>query len=90
VPVAGCGGQSGSPLEKRGPSPEDVAAREQILHSQQWQQTLHDFNEWLSIQTLYDPQQVQQIKTRLAAGINRMTPAQMEWFLNDTQAKLKS
>jgi hypothetical protein len=66
--------------------PEDAAAREQILRSQAWQEMMHQFDEWLSAQSLYDPKQIQ---ARLAAGIGRMTAAQLRWFLNDMHEKLE-
>ena len=78
-----------APAAKPAPlSPADAAAREEIMHSQPWQDTLHNFNQWLSIQTIYEPAQVEQIKSRLATGIGRMTPAQMQFFMKDMQEKL--
>jgi hypothetical protein len=69
--------------------PADAAAREQILKSQAWQQTIQDFEGWLSTQTLYDAQQAKQIRARLEVGISRMTPGQLQWFQGDLQAKLQ-
>jgi len=66
-----------APPRKAGPHPpEDVARANRILHSQQWQQTLHDsMNGCRSKRFMIRSSAT--IKTRLAAGINRMTPAQM-------------
>ncbi|HVU85769.1 MAG TPA: hypothetical protein VHD36_00490 [Pirellulales bacterium] len=79
-----------APAAKTPPPPAvDSPEREQILHSRAWQQTIADFESWLSSQTLYDAQQVKQTRARLEVGISRMTPAQLQWFENDMQAKLK-
>ncbi|HEY4309265.1 MAG TPA: hypothetical protein VGN12_07415 [Pirellulales bacterium] len=71
------------------PSAEDSAARDQILHSPQWQQMLQDVETWLASQTLYDAAEVKQIQARLHVGISRMNPSQLQWFENDMEAKLR-
>ncbi|HEY1600236.1 MAG TPA: hypothetical protein VGG64_11570 [Pirellulales bacterium] len=68
---------------------EDSAARDRILNSAPWKQMLQSFEVWLDSQTLYDPQQVKQIRARLAAGISRMTSGQLQWFLTDMEAKME-
>jgi hypothetical protein len=67
----------------------DTAAREQILNSDKWKQTNAKFIEWLDTQSLYDAEEVKQIKSRLAVGIGRMTAAQLQWFQNDMEEKLQ-
>jgi len=69
-------------------SNDDVAAKEKIMSSPEWKQTFHDFNEWMSAQVIYDADQIQQIRKRMALGISRMTPAQLERFQSDIQEKL--
>ena len=72
------------------PTAEESAAREKILASDQWKQTLAAFEQWLDSQTMYDAQEVQQTKSRLAVGIGRMNAAQLQWFENDLQQKFAS
>lgn len=67
----------------------DSAERDAILKSQPWQQTIADFNTWLTGQSIYDAQQVQQTKARLDVGISRMTASQLRYFQSDLQAKLQ-
>jgi len=67
----------------------DAAAREQILKSPEWHDTVNQFNEWLSSQSLYDADQVKQTRARLEAGIKRMSAAQMQRFMSDMTAKLE-
>ncbi|HEY4308864.1 MAG TPA: hypothetical protein VGN12_05380 [Pirellulales bacterium] len=67
----------------------EVAAREQILKSDELQDTLSRFDQWLSKQTLYDAEQVKRTRLRLGAGIKRMTSAQLQRFMTEMNAKLE-
>ena len=67
---------------------DDSAARNDILQSRSWQDTLQQFNDWLSTQVLYDADEVKHIRVRLATGIDRMSAAQLEVFLNDLRVKM--
>jgi hypothetical protein len=70
------------------PPGNDSAARNDILQSRSWQDTLQQFNDWLSNQALYDDEQVRHIRARLDAGIGRMTADQLQVFLGDLRQKL--
>ncbi len=91
APKAPVGGTKAPAAGAKAPPPPapNSAEREQILESPQWKQTIADFEAWLSSQKIYDAQQVKQTRARLEVGISRMTPAQLEWFERDLQAKLK-
>jgi len=71
------------------PKADDSAARKQILNSPKWQETMQQFEKWLSRQRLYDAQEVEHVSSRLKVGIGRMTAAQLQWFLNDMEEKLE-
>src|SRR5580698_1037646 len=75
-----------APAKVNLPPAADSAARDQILNSAQWQETIQNFDSWLAGQTLYDAQEVKQIKARLDVGISRMNASQLQWFENDMQA----
>jgi hypothetical protein len=70
------------------PAANDAAARNDILQSRSWQDTLQQFDDWLSNQVLYDDDEVRHIRARLNAGIGRMSATQLEVFLNDMRQKL--
>jgi|GEM_PF-4964688 len=70
-------------------SAADIAAKNDILKSSAWQETSHNFDQWLSAQTIYEPSQVKQIKRRMSLGVERMTPAQLLRFQSDIQEKLE-
>ncbi|HEY1601954.1 MAG TPA: hypothetical protein VGG64_20295 [Pirellulales bacterium] len=67
---------------------EFSAAREEILHSEDWQQMIAQFHKWLDTQKMYDASQVKQIKARLEVGIKRMTAIQLQRFLAGMHEKL--
>jgi hypothetical protein len=69
---------------------EFSAAREEILHSEDWQQTMAQFHQWLDSQKMYDASQVKQIKARLEVGIKRMTAIQLQRFLAGIHDKLET
>ncbi len=70
------------------PSAAELAAREQILKSDEWHDMLARFNEWLTKQSLYDTEQVARTRLRLDVGIKRMNAAQLQRFMTDMQTKL--
>jgi hypothetical protein len=88
APAASGGISAKAPASSTTLSSEDAAAKEKIMSSPEWKQTFHDFNEWMSAQVIYDADQIQQVRKRMALGISRMTPAQLERFQSDIQEKL--
>jgi len=69
-------------------APDEEAARRQILHSDQWQDMQFDFDQWLSVQSIYTPEEVQDIIARMERGVSRMTSGQLQRFLVDMQDRL--
>lgn len=70
------------------PDTAEERARQQILHSDRWQDMQFDFGEWLANQSLYDNQQVEETVTRMRRGVSRMTAAQLTRFLSDMEGRL--
>ncbi len=62
------------------PRAEYSAARDEMLRSQEWRDLISRFDSWLSTQTLYDADQVREIRARLESGILRMSVTQMHRF----------
>jgi hypothetical protein len=67
----------------------EAAKKGQLLASDRWHQVQKEFGQWLSVQVVYTPQQVEQIKAKLAAEVQTMTAAELEQFLDQWSAKLK-
>ena len=64
-------------------------AQQVVLQSPDWQAMMRQFNDWLSAQPLYDAQTVSEIKTRMNAGVERMSAEQLKNFLGEMQQKLQ-
>jgi hypothetical protein len=65
------------------------AARRQILESARWQQANRTLNEWFSVQHIYRPEQVANIRAELTARIAKMPPRELEDFLKDLEERLQ-
>jgi hypothetical protein len=63
-------------------------ARRAILDSDRWRRTTRQFDEWLSVQQLYRPDQVETIKAEMKQRIAHMSPRELEDFLDDMEARL--
>jgi hypothetical protein len=68
---------------------DDSAAKRQILESPAWQQAVQGFKEWLSVQVVYDKEEVPQLEKQFTDKVNKMSASQLQGFLADLQQKLK-
>lgn len=64
------------------------AARRHIMESDRWIQAERQLNEWLSVQTIYTPDEVAAMRADLASRIAKMSPPQLENFLHDMEERL--
>ncbi len=58
------------------------------MESAEWQQTRLAFQQWLSVQQSYDPQQVKELRTEIENKIASMSAAELQEFLDTTKDKL--
>jgi hypothetical protein len=65
------------------------AARRKILDSDRWRQANRALNQWLSVQQLYQPEEVDTIKAEMATRIAHMSPAELETLLKDMEERTK-
>jgi hypothetical protein len=68
---------------------DDGVRKAEILGSQRWRRAMFEMNEWLSAQRLYTPEQVAKIKTDFRAKVNRMTAGELQFMLDDMDAKFQ-
>jgi hypothetical protein len=95
--------RSSQPAQPRDDAPADLAesltpdASGERLASQElrpvitgdaWQDTLLRFDQWLSVQTLYDDQQVKQMRSKFAAAAKGAAATNRKQFIKDTEDKL--
>lgn len=70
-------------------SASDEAAKQKIMNSPEWKQAKYAFDEWISVQQIYDKKRVAEIKQQLDAQIKSMNASQLQEFLEDMEHKLK-
>ncbi len=63
--------------------------KEQLLQSSRWRQVERKFDEWLSVQRMYNEAQVAQVKARLNQKVRAMSASQLEDFIAVSEEKLE-
>lgn len=63
-------------------------ARRQVLESDRWIRAERQFNEWLSVQKIYTPDEVSAMREELASRFAKMSPRELENFLHDMEERL--
>jgi hypothetical protein len=69
-------------------SESDQAARQRILDSDRWRRLNRRFVDWVSVQQVYTPEQLDAVKAELVARIARMSPRDLEDFMEDMEDRL--
>jgi hypothetical protein len=89
-PAAPAAPRDDQPAPEFSPEPTFASATSRpFLTGDEWQDTQLRFEQWLSIQTLYDNDQVQQMRTKYAARAKATSPADRKQFIHDVDAKLQ-
>ncbi|MBX9790989.1 MAG: hypothetical protein K2Y37_18880 [Pirellulales bacterium] len=66
----------------------ETEERAKIVNSERWKRLEHEFNEWLSVQVIYTPQQVRYMQEELYNETSKMSAAELKQFLDGMEAKL--
>ncbi|MGD9649006.1 MAG: hypothetical protein AB7U73_25065 [Pirellulales bacterium] len=67
----------------------DEKAKLEILSSERWAEATHWLNEWLSVQQIYSPAEVAQMRRDFDAKISKMSVAELRQLLLRMETKLK-
>jgi hypothetical protein len=67
----------------------DATKKAALLASDAWKRLESEFNEWVSVQVVYTPQQMAEAKAAMRAEIEKMSAPQLEQFISETDGKLK-
>jgi hypothetical protein len=59
------------------------------LESDRWRRAQREFNEWLSVQTLYGEEEIAAIRARLRESVATKSPRELEDFLKDMEGRLE-
>ena len=68
---------------------EDLVRKSEIMNGQRWRRAIFELGEWLASQEIYTPEQVRQIKTDFNRRVAGMTSYELEYLLDDLDAKFK-
>lgn len=60
-----------------------------ILQTDAWRTIMHDFDEWASVQQIYDPEQIAKYRDQLIQKASSLKGNELQDFLDDLSAKLK-
>jgi hypothetical protein len=70
-------------------TPSEAAQKAEIMSSERWKRVEKEFAQWLSVQVIYTPAQVEAFKTKLKAEIQNMSASELQQFLDQWDAKLQ-
>jgi len=70
-------------------SAKGFPTKAEILASPQFRRAIFEFNEWLTAQPIYTPQQVAQIKDQFNHRVAEMNAEELTYLLNDLEAKMQ-
>jgi hypothetical protein len=90
--AAAPGGRPAAPPDAKAADDDDgsdVARKAEIMNSPRWRRAIFELGEWLSSQVIYTPQQVNQIKADFNQRVARMSSYELEYLLDDLDAKFK-
>jgi hypothetical protein len=77
-----------SPVHAPGKTDSQDAARRKIMESDRWKMTQRQLNEWLSVQTIYSPDEVAVMRSDLASRVAKMSPDELEKLMKDMEDRL--
>lgn len=83
-----CGQNAPSDAEKSTASKPDGDERRRFLESDRWRALNREFNEWLSVQQIYRPEQVAALKAELKKRTEAMSPRELEVFADEMEDRL--
>ena len=67
----------------------NLAKKAEIMNSPRWRRAIFELGEWLSAQAIYTPTQVRNIKADFNRKVEKMSPNDLEYLLDDLDAKFK-
>ena len=72
-----------------GDGESDLEQKVAIMNSPRWRRAIFELGEWLSAQAIYTPTQVRNIKADFNRKVEKMSPHDLEYLLDDLDAKFK-
>ncbi len=78
-----------APSSSEAAAEEKLPTKQEILNSPQWRRAMFEFNEWLTAQPIYTPEQVKQIKDGFNHRVAAMDAKELVYMLADMEAKFQ-
>ena len=72
-----------------GDGDSDLEKKVAIMNSPRWRRAIFELGEWLSAQAIYTPTQVRNIKADFNRKVEKMSPHDLEYLLDDLDAKFQ-
>jgi hypothetical protein len=73
--------------DSESPSQEELAIKE-IMASERWTQAMQQFDQWVSLQSVYNDDEIEALRSELRNRVAVMSPTQLEDFLTEMEARL--
>jgi uncharacterized protein (TIGR02246 family) len=67
----------------------DAAKKATLLAGDAWKRLESEFNQWVSVQVVYTPEQMADAKAEMRAEVEKMSAPELERFITETDSKLK-
>jgi hypothetical protein len=65
-----------------------LADRGELLNNRRWRRLERDFDEWMSVQVIYTPEEIAALKARLQDHIKDMSAEELEDFMDDAEVRM--
>ena len=72
-----------------GDGESDLEQKVAIMNSPRWRRAIFELGEWLSAQAIYSPTQVRNIKADFNRKVEKMSPHDLEYLLDDLDEKFE-
>lgn len=79
---------AGPPAKARDRGQSEKTRRELIGKSESWRNTFAGLDQWLSVQTRYDKDEIENIKRQISSRVEKMSNDELEDFRQNLDAKL--
>jgi len=67
---------------------DDLVRKAEIMNGDRWQRAVFEFGQWLTTQTIYTPQEINQIKADFNRRVMAMSAYELEYLVDDLDTKL--
>jgi hypothetical protein len=68
---------------------DEIAAKRAILESPRWQRMMFEFKQWLSVQKIYNQQQVDELKRNFNQHVAEASHSELQFILDDMETKFQ-